>query len=170
MDDFSAVMTVGLLVASRNLEWSRLWTFTNFSGLPEASPIFPKQSNLAWLFCLGLLLPAYTITGFDASAHTSEETVDAARKAAVLDAALSPALTPRDLRLLAAAAGIAVLSALVVLGGQAAFSRPPAPIVEQAKALTPEQTLALQNADKLTKAIEKLDPKVRSQLQAELKK
>lgn len=75
----SAVMTVGLLVASRNLEWSRLWTFNNFSGLPEASPIFPKQSNLAWLFCLGLLLPAYTITGFDASAHTSEETVGAAR-------------------------------------------------------------------------------------------
>ena len=97
--------------------------------------------------------------------------VEAARKAAVLYATLSPAVTPRDLRLLAAAAGIAVLSALVVLGGQAAFSKPPAaPIVEQAKALTPEQTLALQNADKLNKAIEKLDPKVRSQLQAELKK
>jgi amino acid transporter len=34
---------------------------------------------MAWLFALGLLLPAYTITGFDASAHTSEETLDAAR-------------------------------------------------------------------------------------------
>ena len=30
------------------------------------------------LFALGFLLPAYTITGFDASAHTSEETVGAA--------------------------------------------------------------------------------------------
>ena len=30
-------------------------------------------------FALGLLLPAYTITGFDASAHTSEETVNAQR-------------------------------------------------------------------------------------------
>ena len=101
----------------------------------------------------------------------AEAKAEAARKAAVLDATLSPAVTPRDLRLLAAAAGIAVLSALVVLGGQAAFSKPPAaPIVEQARALTPEQTLALQNADKLNKAIEKLDPKVRSQLQAELKK
>lgn len=83
----------------------------------------------------------------------------------------SPAITPRELRLLAAAAGIAIVSALVVLGGQAAFSKPaPAPVVEQARALTPEQTLALQNAARLTKAIEKLDPKVRNQLQAELQK
>ena len=29
-------------------------------------------------FLLGLLLPAYTVTGFDASAHTSEETRQAA--------------------------------------------------------------------------------------------
>jgi amino acid transporter len=33
---------------------------------------------LLWLFALGFLLPAYTITGFDASAHTAEETVGAA--------------------------------------------------------------------------------------------
>ncbi len=31
-----------------------------------------------WVFLLGLLLPIYTITGYDASAHTSEETVKAA--------------------------------------------------------------------------------------------
>ncbi|HWW69108.1 MAG TPA: hypothetical protein VN089_04145, partial [Duganella sp.] len=74
-------------------------------------------------------------------------------------------------RLLAAAAGIAVLSALVVVGGQAMFAKPPpAPVIEQAKALTPEQTLALRNAEKLTKAIEKLEPKARNQLQAELQK
>jgi amino acid transporter len=30
-----------------------------------------------YLFLIGLLLPLYTITGFDGSAHTSEETVDA---------------------------------------------------------------------------------------------
>jgi amino acid transporter len=29
-----------------------------------------------WVFLLGLLLPIYTITGYDASAHTSEETVE----------------------------------------------------------------------------------------------
>ena len=83
----------------------------------------------------------------------------------------SMAITPRESRLLAAAAGIAIVSALVVVGGQALLSKPaPAPVVEQAKALTPEQTLALRNAEKLTKAIEKLDPKTRNQLQAELQK
>jgi hypothetical protein len=83
----------------------------------------------------------------------------------------APAITPRELRLLGAAAGIAVLSALIVVGAQAVFAKPaPAPVIEQAKALTPEQTLALRNAEKLSKAIEKLDPKVRSQLQAELQK
>lgn len=83
----------------------------------------------------------------------------------------SPTITPRELRLLGAAAGIAILSALIVVGTQALFSIPaPAPVIEQARALTPEQTLALRNAEKLTKAIEKLDPKVRSQLQAELQK
>lgn len=73
----------------------------------------------------------------------------------------SAAVTPRELRLLGAAAGIAVLSALLVLGGQAAFSRP---------GLTAEQSAALTQADKLNKAIQKLDPKVREQLQAELQK
>ena len=84
----------------------------------------------------------------------------------------SPAITPRELRLLAAAAGVSVLSALLVLGGQAAFFKPAPPpaAVIQAQALTPEQTRALQNADKLNKAIQKLDPKVRTQLQAELQK
>ena len=32
---------------------------------------------MLYVFLLGLLLPLYTITGFDASAHTSEETVNA---------------------------------------------------------------------------------------------
>ncbi|ELX10965.1 hypothetical protein Jab_2c30670 [Janthinobacterium sp. HH01] len=85
----------------------------------------------------------------------------------------SPAITPRELRLLGAAAGISVLSALLVLGGQAAFFKPlpaPAPVIEQARALTPEQSAALANADKLNKAIQKLDPKLRAQLQAELQK
>lgn len=75
----AAVLTVALLVAAPHLDWSRLWTFQNFSGLPESSPVFPKQNNAGWLFALGLMLPAYTLTGFDASAHTAEETLDAAR-------------------------------------------------------------------------------------------
>lgn len=75
----STVMTAALLVATPHWEWSRLWTFTNFSGLPEGAPVFPRQESLPWLFCLGFLLPAYTLTGFDASAHTSEETLEATR-------------------------------------------------------------------------------------------
>lgn len=74
----SAVLTIGLFWNTAHFEWSRLWTFQNLSGLPEASPVYPKQTNMMWLFALGFLLPAYTITGFDASAHTSEETIGAA--------------------------------------------------------------------------------------------
>lgn len=74
----ASLLTVSLVMAIPHFEWSRIWTFTNYSGLPEDAPAFPQQSSLPWLFALGFLLPAYTITGFDASAHTSEETVDAA--------------------------------------------------------------------------------------------
>jgi hypothetical protein len=75
----------------------------------------------------------------------------------------APAITPRELRLLAAAAGIALISALVVLGGQAAFRKP-------APALSAEQEQALQRADKLEKALQNLDPKLRAQLPADLRK
>jgi amino acid transporter len=75
----AGALTISLVLATKHFEWARLWTFTNYSGLPEGNPVFPRHTNLAWLFALGFLLPAYTITGFDASAHTSEETIDAAR-------------------------------------------------------------------------------------------
>ena len=39
--------------------------------------VWPATEGLAILFALGMLLPAYTITGFDASAHASEETIGA---------------------------------------------------------------------------------------------
>jgi len=74
----ATVLTAALLFAAKQFEWARLWTFTNFSGQPEGGAVFPRQESLLWLFALGFLLPAYTITGFDASAHTSEETVSAA--------------------------------------------------------------------------------------------
>ena len=73
----------------------------------------------------------------------------------------SPVITPRELRLLAVAAGIAILSALIVLGGQASFRKP---------GLTPDQAQALQRADQLEKALQHLDPKLRAQLPAELQK
>lgn len=79
----------------------------------------------------------------------------------------------REKRLLLAAAAVSILSALLVLAGQALFFKPvapPAPIVQQAKEFTPAQRLALERADKLEQAILKLDPKTRAQLLAELPK
>ncbi len=76
----AVVVTIALLAAAPSYDFERLWTFTNYSGLPsEGDPVWPKAESLVWLFALGFLLPAYTITGFDASAHVSEETSDAAR-------------------------------------------------------------------------------------------
>jgi amino acid transporter len=58
-------------------DWSRLVMFTNYSG-PRGGGVWPETEGLVWLFALGFLLPAYTLTGFDASAHAAEETVGAA--------------------------------------------------------------------------------------------
>lgn len=74
----AAVLTVALLCAAPQYDFARLITFDNFSGLPAGSPVWPRTDSRLWLFALGLLLPAYTITGFDASAHVSEETIGAA--------------------------------------------------------------------------------------------
>jgi amino acid transporter len=57
-------------------DFSRLVTFTNFTGSPGSQ--WPPTDSLLKAFLCGLLLTIYTITGFDASAHTAEETRDAA--------------------------------------------------------------------------------------------
>ncbi len=75
----TSTLTIVLITCTSSLEPSRLITFNNFSGVPVESPTWPKNESLTWLFILGFLLPAYTITGFDASAHTSEETIRATR-------------------------------------------------------------------------------------------
>jgi amino acid transporter len=72
----SVVLAVVALIAAEHWDVSRLWTFTNYSGDPGGG-VWPPVS-LTWVFLLGLLLPIYTITGYDASAHTSEETQRAA--------------------------------------------------------------------------------------------
>mgnify|MGYP000896397938 CR=1 FL=1 len=74
----SAVLTFALLACAPSWDLGRLTTFANFSG-PAGANVWPGTHGLTWLFALGLLLPAYTITGFDASAHTAEETIGAAR-------------------------------------------------------------------------------------------
>ena len=74
----AAVLTVSLLAYNQNpLDFSRLFTFTNFTGT-EGS-VWPASEGMVFPFLLGLLLAVYTITGFDASAHISEETRDAAK-------------------------------------------------------------------------------------------
>jgi amino acid transporter len=74
----AGALTVLAFAFAPSFEPSRLITFSNYSGLPEPNPVWPKTDSLLWLFALGFLLPAYTISGFDASAHTSEETIGAA--------------------------------------------------------------------------------------------
>ena len=74
----AAVLTIVLLAAADAWEPARLVTFSNYSGKPSGDPVWPATGSLAILFALGLQLPAYTITGFDASAHVSEETIGAA--------------------------------------------------------------------------------------------
>ncbi len=73
----TAVLVVACLYFAPAIDISRLWTFTNFSG-EAGGNVFPASDNVAYLFLLCLLLPVYTITGYDASAHTSEETKNAA--------------------------------------------------------------------------------------------
>ncbi len=73
----TAVLVLACLYYAPAIDISRLWTFTNYSGEAGAN-VFPQSDNMGYLFLLCLLLPVYTITGYDASAHTSEETKNAA--------------------------------------------------------------------------------------------
>ena len=75
---FGALVIVGILVFSTDEHQSLNWMFTtqiNNSGFSD---------NSYWYFILpmGFLLTQYTITGFDASAHLSEETHSANMAAA----------------------------------------------------------------------------------------
>lgn len=73
----TAALIILLLIFAPTHDISRLWTFTNNSG-EAGGNVFPQTDNMLYLFALCLLLPIYTITGYDASAHTSEETKNAA--------------------------------------------------------------------------------------------
>jgi amino acid transporter len=73
----TAVLVLACLFYAPAIDISRLWTFTNYSG-EAGGNVFPQSDNMGYLFLLCLLLPVYTITGYDASAHTSEETKNAA--------------------------------------------------------------------------------------------
>ncbi|WP_210527014.1 amino acid permease [Rubellimicrobium arenae] len=73
----AALLTLACLFAATSWDLSRLWTFANYTGTEGASAVWPQTTGGLMAFLLGLLLPIYTITGYDASAHTSEETIKA---------------------------------------------------------------------------------------------
>jgi amino acid transporter len=73
----TALLVVLCLSFAPSIDLSRLWTFTNYSG-EAGGNVFPQSDSMLYLFLLCLLLPVYTITGYDASAHTAEETKKAA--------------------------------------------------------------------------------------------
>jgi hypothetical protein len=70
------LLTIAMLFGASHIDLSRLVAFHNNSGAPGGS-VVPASTSPFYLFLLALLYPLYTITGFDGSAHTSEETIDA---------------------------------------------------------------------------------------------
>lgn len=84
LTDFSGYLIVGVaglltttfLVWGATLDFSRLFDFTNNTG-PAGGGVVPEPRSAGVAFLIGLLYPMFTITGFDASAHTAEETKNA---------------------------------------------------------------------------------------------
>ena len=73
----SITLTLCMMIYAPTHDFSRLFSFGNLSG-DAGGGVWPASENGGFMLLLALLWPVYTITGFDASAHTSEETVKAA--------------------------------------------------------------------------------------------
>jgi amino acid transporter len=73
----AALLTLAMLSRAPHVELGRLVRFENLSGA-AGGDVWPSHPGLLTMTLLGIMWPVYTITGFDASAHTSEETVQAA--------------------------------------------------------------------------------------------
>ncbi|TGW04774.1 amino acid permease, partial [Mesorhizobium sp. M2D.F.Ca.ET.145.01.1.1] len=65
-----------LIWGAHGFDLSRLTTFVNTTG-DLGGGYVPTARTALVAFLIGLLYPLYTITGFDASAHTAEETHNA---------------------------------------------------------------------------------------------
>jgi len=76
----AVALTLVMLLGAPAIDVSRFFTFANYGG-SSGGGVWPESASLLRMTLLGLMWPIYTVTGFDASAHTSEETVDAARNA-----------------------------------------------------------------------------------------
>jgi amino acid transporter len=74
----SVALAIAFLAYAPTRDFGRLFEFKNYSG-EAGGDVWPKTGSKVFLFALGMLLPIYTITGYDGSAHTAEETVDASR-------------------------------------------------------------------------------------------
>ena len=74
----AVLLTLVMLLGAPHVDAGRLFTFANYSGT-SGGDVWPETGGLLRMTLLGLMWPVYTITGFDASAHTSEETLHAAR-------------------------------------------------------------------------------------------
>ena len=112
------------------------------------------------------LQAAGSVCGYNAAVRPAAPAAAAAETQAQAPAASG------DQRAIAFAAGAAVLGALLVLLGQAMFfTIPPAPASTViAKELTPEQAQAIRAGEKMAKIVQKLDPKTRNAIQAEMQK
>ena len=75
----AVVLTLALLAFAQSHDFSRLFTFHNYTG-DAGGGVWPASTIGIYVFLIGLLHVVYTITGFDASAHTSEETRDAQKE------------------------------------------------------------------------------------------
>jgi amino acid transporter len=74
----AGALAIAFLVYADNRDFGRLFEFHNYSG-DAGGGVWPKTDSKLFLFGLGLLLPIFTITGYDASAHTAEETMNASQ-------------------------------------------------------------------------------------------
>ncbi len=72
----AVILTLTFLIWGATHDFSRLFTFVNNTG-DAGGGYVPAPRTALVAFLIGLLYPLYTITGFDASAHTSEETSNA---------------------------------------------------------------------------------------------
>jgi amino acid transporter len=73
------ILTLAMLAFADSHDFSRLFTFHNYTG-ETGGNVWPGSAIVGYVFLIGLLHVVYTITGFDASAHTSEETRDAQKE------------------------------------------------------------------------------------------
>ncbi len=73
----TVLLIAGMLWHPAHLDVARLFELRDNGG-DTGGGVWPAARGRPVMFLLALMWPIYTITGFDASAHTSEETVQAA--------------------------------------------------------------------------------------------